>query len=277
MNDFIELPILERRSAINVSKIEYTELNCNPLLGCSHRCIFCYSRKLDVRWKKVPNEDAWHKPQIYTNFIKILKNELETGKVDPNKDIFVSTMTDVYQPFAFKHDVARKIITLLQEYNCTYRILTKSPLVAKDIDLYDGYDKGKVGLSITTNSSNDEMRKHYEPGTRSIKERLIALHTLSQADIRLWISFEPILPETNFWKVFSELFGASKLKESIVEIEVGKMNYMGIDDQFDWAEMVRIVETIRKANMDKHWHYKSQTTKYLLKHYPKITPKGGYP
>ena len=43
ITSFIGLPVLERKSAINVSKIEYTELNCNPLLGCSHRCIYCVS------------------------------------------------------------------------------------------------------------------------------------------------------------------------------------------------------------------------------------------
>ena len=99
-NQYLELPVVgpTRNHAINKSKIEYVELNANPMLGCSHECKYCYARKLDVRFKKVKSDKEWHSPQYYTNFFDLLEHELSTGKIDPNKEIFMSTMTDLYQP-----------------------------------------------------------------------------------------------------------------------------------------------------------------------------------
>ncbi|MCH8908712.1 MAG: hypothetical protein IH840_16630 [Candidatus Heimdallarchaeota archaeon] len=81
---FIELPVSgpTRNHAINKSKIEYVELNANPILGCSHACKYCYARKIDVRFKKVDSVNAWHRPQYFTNFFDLLEAELSKGRVD---------------------------------------------------------------------------------------------------------------------------------------------------------------------------------------------------
>ncbi len=254
-----------RRTAINESKIEYVELNANPMQGCAHACTYCYARKLDMRFGKVKTKAQWHNPKYYNNYFDILERELESGKIDDTKEIFLSTMTDLYQDYAIKYGIGRRMIELLQEYRMTYRVLTKSPRIVEDKDLFVDYDKGKVGLSITTDSSNEVMRKKWEPRTKSIQKRLDALKELSHENINLWVSAEPFLPGTNFENYFKEIheYSGPGLKEVII----GKMNYeANVDGKFDWKKAVVVSEMYRKKYLEKvRYHYKKEYWNYLTK------------
>ncbi len=259
-----------RNTAINVSKIEYVDLNANPILGCSHACQYCYARKIDLRFRKVQSEKKWHKPLMYSNFFELLEKELQRGKVDPDREIFLSTMTDLYQPYSIKYGIGRKLILLLQEYYCKYRILTKSQRIVEDKEILT-YDKGKVGLSITTDSDNEVLRKYWEPRTVSIHERLEALKKLNRfGNIPLWVSAEPFLPATDFDKYYQEIITAGG--NSLQEIIIGKMNYeTGVDNLFNWEEVVRISEEYRHKYKGKiRFHYKKEFWNYLSHH--KINP-----
>ncbi len=263
----IELPLIgpRRNTAINRSKIEYVELNANPIQGCSHACTYCYARKIDLRFRKVESEDEWHSPKYFVNFFDLLEKELKRGKIDPEKEIFMSTMTDLYQPYSIKHGISTKLISLVQEYNCKYRILTKSHRIVKDKRIL-AYVKGKVGLSITTSSNNERERKHWEPKTPSINKRLDALRELDEfGGIPLWVSAEPFLPGTDFKRYYEEIIAAGG--KSLKEIVIGKMNYeSGVDEQFDWEDVVRISEDFRSRF--KHiirFHYKKEFWNYLKK------------
>ncbi len=259
--------ILKRATAIRKSKIEYVELNANPILGCSHACRYCYARKLDIRFGRVKNVADWHRPKAYQNFFEVLEKEIKNGKIPKDKEIFMSTMTDLYQPYAVKEGIAKRLIEMIQEAGLKYRILTKSPEVVKDAQLHSGYKYGKVGLSITTDSRNDMTRKYWEPRTATISERLMALRQMDRmGNINLWVSAEPFLPGTDFSRYFSEIIGAGG--DSLKEIIIGKMNYeTGIDDKFDWENVVRTCEEYRQKNIGKiRFHYKKEFWNYITRH-----------
>jgi len=260
-----------RNTAVNESKIEYVELNANPILGCSHACKYCYARKLDMRFGKVKSAAQWHRPIYYSNFFEVLEKEIKCGKIDPEKEIFMSTMTDLYQPYAVKYGIARKLIELVQFANLKYRILTKSPQVLSDMDLHSGYEKGKVGLSITTDSKNEKNRKYWEPRTTEIVKRLKAMQKMdSYGDINLWVSAEPFLPGTDFDRYFQEIieYGGDSLKEIII----GKMNYeAGVDEKFEWDEVVQACEKYRqKYKYRIRFHYKKEFMHFLQR--KQLTP-----
>ena len=145
--------------------------------------------------------------------------------------------------------------------NCTYRLLTKATTLLADKDLFS-YSKGMIGLSITTNAANDEARMHWEPRTPSIQERLDALNELSEvSEIKLWVSAEPFLPGTDFKAYFDEIF--ANTGEVLKELVVGKMNYVaGVDKQFNWGEVVNLIESYRERYPKTRFHYKKEFVNY---------------
>lgn len=265
---------VERKTAIRPSKIEYVDLNANPIQGCSHACTYCFSRKIDLQYKKVKSATEWHRPKLVSNFFELLEKEID--KIDSNHEIFLSTMTDVYQPAASKISLARLIIERFQEADLKYRVLTKSPDIVQDKDLFANYKKGLIGLSITTDAINGTLKK-WEPRTKPIYQRLDTLKELHEyGDINLWVSVEPILPGTRIECLLRDVF--YNARESLKELVIGKMNYVaGIDKLFDWKKMIRQIEDYRNLFSKVKFHYKKETTKFLLKNYPEITPNGGYP
>jgi len=273
--NFDDIRTTERKSILNRSKIEYVDWNCNPFVGCGHSCQYCYARMIDLRFKKVPNAVEWHKPQLVKNYMDLIEKKIHL--VGNDEEIFLSTMTDIYGADVHNLGVARKIITRFQEAGLKYRLLTKSGQVVKDADLFAGYKKGLVGLSITTDRNNKKMVKKWEPRTDDIAHRLWALNYLNEwGDINLWVSSEPFLPETDFYNYLLDIiyYGGNNLKE----IVVGKMNYQaGMDDKFDWQNVITMIEYYRDLQPSINWHYKKETTNYFEKHYPEMTPEGGYP
>lgn len=256
---------LLRRTALNESKIEYVDLNLNPVQGCQHACTYCYARLIDLRFGKVKSKGEWHRPREFGNFMQLLEAELSQGKFSKEHEIFISTMTDVYQDFCAERGIGRRIIELIKEYRYTFRLLTKSPNVLQDKDIL-AYEQGLVGLSITTDPDNDSARKKWEPRAAPIQERLDVMEELSEVDgMKLWVSAEPFLPGTDFGRYFEAIFEHGG--ERLAELVVGKMNYVaGVDSEFDWEDVVRIIEEFAaKYHPGVRFHYKKEFTNFLEK------------
>jgi DNA repair photolyase len=71
-------------------------------------------------------------------------------------------------------------------------ILTRSPLVTRDLDILAETPDVTVGLSIPTD--DDRVRKVLEPNSPPIGARLTALERLHAAGIQTWVFIAPILP-----------------------------------------------------------------------------------
>ena len=80
----------------------------------------------------------------------------------------------------------------MREYGWRVSILTRSPLVTRDIDLLKTCIEGSVGFSIPTD--DDEVRKTVEPMSPPIATRIEALRQVHAAGIRTWVFIAPMLP-----------------------------------------------------------------------------------
>lgn len=272
----IGIETVERNSILNKSKIEYVDWNCNPFVGCGHSCTYCYARKMDLQYKKVANKAEWHRPKLVNNYMELIEKKIHL--VGTNEEIFLSTMTDIYAADTNNLGVARNIIKRFQQSGLKYRVLTKSSKIVNDRDIFENYENGLHGISITTNRDNLAAWKKWEPRTDRIIQRLIALKNLGEGyNVNLWVSAEPFLPGTNFEKYFDEIIGYS-LESTLKEIVVGKMNYVkGTNLKFNWPSCVKWIEENRKLHFWVKWHYKKEFVNFLNKNYPKLKPDGGYP
>ena len=110
------------------------QASLNPYRGCEHGCIYCYARPtheflgfsagLDFESKIMVKEDA---PEL-------LRKELSSPKWQPQV-IFMSGVTDCYQPVERKLKLTRRCLEVLAEFRNPVFIVTKNQLVTRDIDL----------------------------------------------------------------------------------------------------------------------------------------------
>ena len=104
----------------------------------------------------------------------------------------MSSVTDPYQPIEKECRITRRCLELLVRNKFPVDILTKSPLVLRDLDLLRGSRDVEVGITITTD--DEPMRQPFEPGAPSIESRIEALKQLHRHDIRTYVFIGPLLP-----------------------------------------------------------------------------------
>jgi DNA repair photolyase len=192
-----------------------TEYTINFYKGCAHGCVYCYAPSL------VRDERSWGSyVDVKMNAPAVLEGELREGEKDV---VFVSSASDPYQPVEAKYEVTRKCLQVLLRHDYPVLVLTRSPLVLRDVDLLKKFRWLRVGFSISTVS--DPL---YEPGVPSLQKRIDALKELHKAGIRTWVSFAPIIPQIILTKLdwlFAELS-----KAGVSAISLGLLRFIGYED-----------------------------------------------
>lgn len=175
------------RSILNTSRIRGVEYAINPYVGCAHGCVYCYARFM-TRW--------YHKGEEWGSFVDVKKNAVECLQREiSNKKtgtILLSSVTDPYQPAEKKTENTRKILMVLKEHAFPVKILTKSSLVTRDLDVISDIFNVEVGLTIT--SYNDKVRQIFEPNASSVDERIKALKIYSGVGVSTYAFLGPLLP-----------------------------------------------------------------------------------
>ena len=110
------------------------------------------------------------------------------------RTVYLSTSTDAYQPVEAEHQVTRRCLEVLVRKDWPVEILTRSPLVLRDIDLLRQLSQVRVGFSIPT--VDDEVRGVFEPSAPPIAARLAALRRLSDEGIPTFANYTPAFPAT---------------------------------------------------------------------------------
>jgi len=191
---------IRAKSIITRSNLPDTEYVINPYTGCIHSCLYCYARFMR---RFTGHTESWGK------FIDVKINAPDlipegTSKYE-GKTIFMSSVTDPYNPLERKYKLTRRILEKLIPLQPDLGIQTKSDLVLRDIDLLRQFRSCQVGMTITT--TDDNLRKEIEPSTSSVQKRIEALGRLKEAGINTYVFIGPILPFFTEWK---EIFCRTK-------------------------------------------------------------------
>ncbi|MBD2295202.1 radical SAM protein [Anabaena sphaerica FACHB-251] len=156
------------------------DFTLNPYRGCQYGCSYCYAAAFS------PNTQMrkdWGKWVIYKeNAAKILGKELEKWyRKNPNQPprIYMSSVTDPYQPLESKHQLTRSLLEVMLDYRPTLVIQTRSPIITRDIDYLQRFQRLRINMSITTGS--EAVRKDFEPRSPSIKARFNAINKIKQS------------------------------------------------------------------------------------------------
>lgn len=156
----------------------------NPYIGrCGHECIYCYSVKF-------PSFRGDAQPKL--TLIEHIEHMAKNTKF--KLPVMISPATDPYQPLESKFMVTRMCVEVLSKYEFPLLILTKSPLVTRDIEILKT-TKAVVAMTVTTQF--DKKAKVIEPKAPAPSERVKALKKLSDEDIFVVARIDPIIPTFN--------------------------------------------------------------------------------
>ena len=108
----------------------------NPYRGCEFACRYCYARYTHEFMEMTP-EDFERKIYFKQNAAWLLEQELK--RLNPGTEIAIGTATDPYQPLERKLKITRSLLEVFARHGgFRLGIITKSALIARDIDLLEG-------------------------------------------------------------------------------------------------------------------------------------------
>lgn len=183
------------KSAVNrVYGMPYLKWSLNPYGGCVHRCRFCFAVQYRVVADQGTQQDFGTRLFIKTNFVEVLARELRKPGMQ-GEHITIGTATDPYQPVEGRYRLTRGSLELLRDHANPLSLLTKSPMVVRDVDLMAEIAReasAEIFFSITT--VDLDLWRQLEPGTANPFKRLAAMQTLREAGVAAGVMMAPILP-----------------------------------------------------------------------------------
>lgn len=183
----MEMRLREVRAKSILTKSGITDYCVNPYMGCGFGCVYCYAQ-LIIR-KFHPGEKWGSYVDVKINAAELLEKEITKVK---KGTVMLSSVTDPYHPLEKKYELTRRCLEILLDHDWPVTILTRSPLVTRDIDVFSKFSDCNVGVSITTN--NDKIKMIFEPLTPSFNVRIDALKQLHAAGLRTYAFIGPMLP-----------------------------------------------------------------------------------
>lgn len=222
--------IKEKEVKDYLSKSKLGEYTINPYVGCPHKCRYCYASFM----KRFTNH-----PEEWGEFIdiKICDKKIDIKKID-GKNVFMSSVTDCYNPYEAKYKITRNILKQLINSNCRLQISTKNKLILRDLDLLKQMKNVSVAMSV--NTLDEKFRKDMDRAS-TIKERLETLKILNENGIYTILFMSPIFIGITDWKAIIE-----ETKDYIKEYWFEDLNLRG--------------------------SYKYDILRYLKEHYSNIYP-----
>lgn len=171
------------KDLVTKSNLPASDYVINPYVGCPHGCRYCYACFMN---RFTGHSEEWG------SFIDIKQCDKPISqKKLQGKSVFLSSVTDCYNPFEEKYKITRNILEQLISIDCELNISTKSNLVLRDIDLLKQCKNLKVSISVNT---LDEKFKNDMDNASSIQERLETLETLYKNGIYTVLFMSPVFP-----------------------------------------------------------------------------------
>jgi DNA repair photolyase len=169
----------------------------NPYRGCEHGCVYCFARPTHAYMGLSPGLDFESKLFAKPDAAKLLERELAKEGYQP-KIIAIGTNTDPYQPIEKKWRIMREILEVLEAYNHPVGIVTKSALVARDIDILSRMaEKGLAKVALSVTSLDRTLARTMEPRAATPPKRLETIRKLAEAGIPASVMVAPIIPGLN--------------------------------------------------------------------------------
>ncbi|MGB1285985.1 MAG: SPL family radical SAM protein [Aggregatilineales bacterium] len=178
---------------------------------------YCYARTLpNWLYNKEPGED-WGDAVIFkANAPDLLASELAKSRNRQQLRIFMSSVTDPYQPIERRYRLTRQCLEVFAEYDDLDLLViqTRSPMLTDDLDLMAQIPYLWVSMTLET----DRGDLPYGPNLKFIEQRYAAVQATVAAGIKTQITVSPCLPfSDNFADMLIQSGAARIVVDSFVD------------------------------------------------------------
>jgi DNA repair photolyase len=183
----------------------------NPYNGCAFACTYCYAAFFAPTQEL---QDEWGKwVRVKENALELLRARRKRPLVD--KALYISSVTDPYQPVERQLELTRGILRELADYHrVTVVIQTRSPLVTRDLDVLRDFAYARVNMTVTTD--DEAVRKAFEPLCPSNVQRLDAIAAVKAAGVDACVTMTPLLPVRDA-AAFAQALRATGVEKFVIQ------------------------------------------------------------
>ncbi len=262
---------IEAKSILVPSKLPDADYVVNPYTGCSFGCSYCYASFMG-RFVNEPINSWGNYVYVKINAVSLFAKEVQ--KLSPEnrkKSILLSSVTDPYQGIESKYKLTRGILKILarEKYPGTVGILTKSPMVLRDIDIIRQIPHVEVGMTITT--TDDKLGRLLEVHAPLASRRIAALKQLSQKGIKTYAFVGPLLPHFRYQPGLLEKLFASLADAGVKSVYAEHINLRPYIKKRLWKTLKREPQEIRDvyaaASSGEHRRALDKIVRELVKKY----------
>jgi DNA repair photolyase len=188
---------VEARSVLNkvpkASRMPF-RWTINPYRGCTHACQFCFARPTHTYLGFDAGRDFEREIVVKVNTPERARAELmrPTWK---REHVALGTNTDPYQWVEKKYGLLPGVWEAMRDSHTPCSVLTKSPLLLRDVELFRQIPDFTANLSIPT--LDERAWRASEPHTPHPRKRIEAVAELNRADIPCGVLVAPLMPGIN--------------------------------------------------------------------------------
>jgi DNA repair photolyase len=203
--EFVALPV---RSVLNSPASTHMGFwSVNPYVGCEFGCGYCYARDTH-RWTveraaatgvipphSDPDRDFESRILVKLDAAHVLLRALRSARLD-GRPIVIGTATDPYQPAELRFGITRRVLeALLPCPPLELGIITKSPLILRDLDLLARIsERHKLRVNISLACTDARLLHRLERRSPGPGPRLRALAALRTAGVQAGLMVAPVIP-----------------------------------------------------------------------------------
>jgi DNA repair photolyase len=177
---------------------EWSVESVNCVLGCPHRCRYCYAAARAVKFGQCPNREAWG-----TSYHKLRSSEVCKRRRKIDGRVMFPTTHDITPQFL--NPCIELLENLLRAGN-EVLIVSKPHLdCVKALCSRLAFYREAVLFRFSIGAMDDSILSYWEPGAPSFAERLACLQYAHNAGYATSVSCEPLLQASNARGLFDAL------------------------------------------------------------------------
>ena len=166
----------------------------NCYRGCIHGCTYCFARQYHEYLGYGAGTDFETKIVVKPNAPILLRQELKKTR-DKMPHIDFSFATDPYLPLEANYELTRKCLEVCVDFQVPVGVITKAPLIMRDVDILKKLKKITVFFSLPFLTK--EKSNPFEPYTPVPEARFRAMQQVAAAGIPVGIGIAPVIPGYN--------------------------------------------------------------------------------